>query len=169
MPESFIASAPFAIDSERQSFSRAGACFNNGDFAEAERLWEQQRAKYPHEAMLHFVLGRCMQMQRSYDKALACYQTALELDPGFHPAAFYTGSVLLERAEYLKAIEVFSDILQHHPEDVDTWMLLGEALEKMGDTDAASECRHQALQLNLIDRGVMSSSGASAGLPITCR
>jgi tetratricopeptide (TPR) repeat protein len=136
-------------------FYRAGTLFDNGDFSGALRLWEPLRQAHPAEAMLHFVLGRCEHRLRSFDKASASYKKAIALDPEFWQAYYHSGSLLLEQAQYAQAIEVFYRLLQHQPGDGDTWTLLGGALSKTGEQDAAIECCRQALRLKADDAAAM--------------
>jgi tetratricopeptide (TPR) repeat protein len=147
--------SPFHGDEESREFYRAEQLFDAGDFAEASRLWDQQRLRHPSEAMLHFVLGRCRHMQRSLDEAQRYYTTATVLNPEFWQAYVEMGSLLLEQAKYHEAIEIFYFLLQHQPGDGDTWMLLGGALSKIGEHDTAITCCRQALQLNAGDAAAM--------------
>jgi len=147
--------APFPGDEERQAFYRAGKLFDDGEFAEAARLWNDMRLLYPFEPMLHFVLGRSKHMLRSLNEAKAFYKTAMELNPEFWQAYFYTGAILVEQAQYRPAIDILYFLLQHQPKDGKTWALLGGALSKIGEQDEAVECCRQALTLNADDAAAM--------------
>ena len=80
--------APFPGEDEQQAFYRAGKLFDDGDYAEAARLWHEMLQLYPFEAMLYFVLGRCKHMQRLYDEALVFYTAATKLNEEFWQAYY---------------------------------------------------------------------------------
>jgi hypothetical protein len=147
--------APFPGDEERKGFYRAGQLFDAGEYAEAARLWNDMLRLYPFEAMLHFVLGRCKHLQRSYDEAKAFYTTASELNSEFWQAYYYKASIQVEQAQYRQAIDLLYFLLQHQPNDGNVWALLGGALSKIGEQDYAIDCSRQALLLNPDDTVAM--------------
>jgi protein O-GlcNAc transferase len=59
--------------------------------AEALLLFERAVALAPQDARLHNNLGNADKDFRRYPEALACYDRALELLPGFGPAHFHRG------------------------------------------------------------------------------
>jgi hypothetical protein len=147
--------AQFPGDEERREFYRAGKLFDDGEYAEAARAWNDMLHLYPFEPMLYFVLGRCKHLLRSLDEAKACYKTASELNPDFYQAYFYTGSILLEQAKYREAIDTLYFLLKRQPDDGNTWAMLGGALSKIGEQQDAVACCHQALKLNPDDTAAM--------------
>jgi cytochrome c-type biogenesis protein CcmH/NrfG len=146
---------PFPGEEERQEFYRAGKLFDAGDYAEAASVWNAMVQLYPFEAMLHFVLGRCMHAQRAFDEAKVYFTTAIELNPEFWQAHYYIGSILLEQAQYREAIKVLYHLLTQQPNDGSAWTLLGGALSKIGEQQDAIDCCQQALKLNPDDTAAM--------------
>ncbi len=61
-------------------------------------LIEQALAKAPRLPLGHYLLGRAWELQGWDDRADACWRKAVEYDPGFAPAHFALGRLLVERS-----------------------------------------------------------------------
>src|SRR5204862_6526973 len=71
------------------------------------------------------------------NEAIAQYEAALELGPGFHDLRYKLGRVLLEAGRALDAHEHFQTIVRERPSFLDAAAMLGLACYLAGDGLAA--------------------------------
>ena len=64
----------------------------------------------PHQA-----LGRLYQWQKQYDKALAAFDTALKLFPGFPAAHYERGQIFAAKGDDARAIQAYAEGQTHDP------------------------------------------------------
>lgn len=86
-------------------------CQEGGDYARmrarietSKRIIEDALVKAPSSVPGHDLLGQAWRLLGSEEKAEACWREATHLDPGFGPAHFHLGMLLLSRAVVLQAI-----------------------------------------------------------------
>jgi len=76
--------------------------------------------------------GVVRQLRGDLDGALAQFERARELNPGFFAAQFSAGSLWLDRREWAVAAERFQAALQLQPRQPDAMRLLGRSLVSAG-------------------------------------
>ncbi|MEI6279758.1 MAG: tetratricopeptide repeat protein [Verrucomicrobiae bacterium] len=64
----------------------ARARYADGEYAQAEKLFEQALESSPPQAAVFFELGRCLRQTGQEARAALCFRRALVLDPRFTPA-----------------------------------------------------------------------------------
>ncbi len=83
-----------------------------------------------------------------YDKAIADYTRALQLNPSFAVAYTNRGIAWCRKGEYDKAIADYHEALRLDPNDVDTYTNRGAAWDHKGKYDEAIADFNQALRLD---------------------
>lgn len=69
--------------------------------AEAIEAYEKVKALRPEDPQVNYILGRTYRGISSYDQAITCLTTSVEVDPSFAPAHFELGSAYRNRADKL--------------------------------------------------------------------
>lgn len=95
----------------------------------------------------HAALGEAYREAGGLAEAIAQYQAALALGPGFHDLRYKLGRLLLEAGRALAAREQFEIIVRERPQYLDAAAMLGLACYLAGDGLAAravwEECRER--------------------------
>jgi hypothetical protein len=84
---------------------RAEAALEGGDLATARELAETMRERFPHEAAVHFVLGRVSLAGGDAGSAEECLRRALRVDPLFGVAHRLLGDALALQGRFGEAVE----------------------------------------------------------------
>jgi tetratricopeptide (TPR) repeat protein len=87
---------------------QALALFAQGDFAAAEIICRSAVIAAPEDATTHYNLGVVLAKLERFDKALACYRKAIELNAGFAPAYTNIGFCLSAFNLIARAREAFA-------------------------------------------------------------
>ena len=117
-----------------------------------------QDAPHPGRAIQHPAqaaealdgMGNCLAALGRHGQAVDAYQQALGLIPDSSPTLSITlsnlGAALKNAGRPEQAVKSFQAALRLAPEDSDTWANLGNALQDMGDMDAARNAHERAVQ-----------------------
>jgi len=106
--------------------------------------------------------GVVRQLRGDLDGALAQFERARELNPGFFAAQFSAGSLWLDRREWAVAAERFQAALQLQPRQPDAMRLLGRSLVSAGRHEEAEELFVHALARDPHDYTVLRTFGQYA-------
>src|SRR5512139_1715564 len=109
-------------------------------FQEVQHSYDQAKAQYE--------LGRYYHGQLRYQRAIAAYRRALEMDPGMVDALNAMGTAYAESGDLARAREQFEAALKLQPRSVYTYNNLGFVNYLAGDYPAAVEAYKQALRLD---------------------
>ncbi|MBL26414.1 MAG: hypothetical protein CMM50_02520, partial [Rhodospirillaceae bacterium] len=128
-----------------QARHRLGRCLNAagaaaqkaGDFASAERLYEQALTLASNLAEASSNLGSLRQRAGDDAAAIAHYRKALTTAPDLAPTLLILGKALGRLGNYAEAAEALMRYTALAPADHQAKLLLGEALESAGDRDGA--------------------------------
>jgi len=63
--------------------------FQVGHNQKAEELFQRVIDKYPADADSWYYMGRIAHADKKYERALYCYQCAIDADPGYEPAKYW--------------------------------------------------------------------------------
>jgi len=95
--------------------------------------------------------GTDYQNNGQYDKALECFNKAIELDPKDYLGYVGRGEVYSEFVRYEEAIADFDTAIRLNPEDDEAYFEKGQVLEKLGDYESAVEYYSKAIELKSDD------------------
>jgi len=109
-------------------------------FQEVRHSYDQAKAQYE--------LGRYYHGQLRYERAIAAYRRALEMDPGMVDALNAMGTAYAESGNLVLAREQFEAALKLQPRSVYTYNNLGFVNYLAGDYPAAVQAYKQALRLD---------------------
>ena len=109
----------------RADVASADAAFDEGDQAQALKLYDEVLASDP--ADIHALLrsGMLLSWDKKYDEALARYDRALTREPKNADVLLERGKVLLWSKRYDEAIDSFGRVLEERPHE--PWALCGTA------------------------------------------
>jgi tetratricopeptide (TPR) repeat protein len=116
--------------------------------AEAIDTYERAKALRPEDPQVNYILGRTYRGISSYDQAITCLETCVEVDSSFVPAHFELGIAYRNHAdklysapsdemkryeEYEKAIEQIKLAAKLQPNDEEIWGTLGSIYRRAQD------------------------------------
>ena len=113
-------------------------------FAEAERLGGPDESGFPamvanRLANAHAGLGHEYRAAGALDEAIAQYERALELRPGFSDIRLSLARALLERGRFAEAAQALDLVLRARPDWLDAMLLRGLAAYLDGDLARADD------------------------------
>lgn len=132
---------PLAVCLEKAAVLRSA-----GDLEGAEKELANCANFENVSAEYHFQRARLRESQGQYDKAIADYQTALELSPSHSPALFHLAYRYDLAGQENNAIEHYKQIVQGSPAYVSALLNLAVLYEDQGEFDDASRCIDKVLE-----------------------
>lgn len=126
----------------------AKAQFGSELFNEAIKTFEKLNRLIPNNAQLLTDKGSAHGKLRQYDLSAACYDRALELEPGYFLAWSNYGNLWSEQGYPNKALKCYETALEHNPNYPETWTNYGNALYDLGRYEEALLKHEKALTLN---------------------
>lgn len=115
---------------------------------QAESLCEKLATYRLNNTQAHLILARYYKNKEQFDRAIAHYRNALNLEPHNKNISFELAIVYTLIGQTKEAISLYDDILQSHPTNVTVLYNKGYTLKMQGNCDAAIECYKKALNLN---------------------
>jgi tetratricopeptide (TPR) repeat protein len=112
-----------------------------------ETLWTHALACTTDNDVAHFNLGNAYQQKGETDQAMAQYQNALQINPGYAEAQYNIGDLLLRKGRLDEAMVHFQKAVQIEPDYAQAHYTLGIALWQTGRTDEAIASYQRAVQL----------------------
>lgn len=98
------------------------------------------------KVLREFENGNRKQRDGDLDSAMAHYQKALRIDPGFYPALNNLGVLMEKQKNHAQAEEAFLKSLQINPEDAEAYLNLGHVLFEEGRYQPAIERLDEGLK-----------------------
>lgn len=118
---------------------------SHADLAPTEGAPDKKNEMY---ARFHDGLGAALQRKGQTDQAIAQYQEALKLDPGYSAANYHLADTLLKKGKTSEGITQFQEVLKNSPDDAKTHNNLGSALRREGQMDEAIIQYREALKID---------------------
>jgi tetratricopeptide (TPR) repeat protein len=112
----------------------ARARIQEGDMGGAEQMLRRALTVHPRLAKTHFFLGTVLKNLGRYDEALAALREAASQYPRDRVVLNQMGRVLFLQREFARAIDVFEQVLDIDPEDLQAHYNLMLAYQGLGDT-----------------------------------
>ena len=94
-------------------------------------------------------------------EAIACYDRALEINPGYAKVWNNKGAALNDLGKLQEAIDCYDRALEINPMDASIWYNKGTALNKLGEYQEAIDCFDKALEINPVDASIWYKKGAA--------
>ena len=98
-------------------------------------------------AQEHYELGQILQTQDKPARAIACYRTAIELQPDFKNAYDNLAQLLMQQGKPARAIKAYRQGVKHNPQDYSYYLALASALAAEGKWVRACNNYQQAAEL----------------------
>lgn len=150
-----------AEDRAETEFRRGAALLNQGRAGEAEESFAAALNLHPaHEAARQALVALRLE-QRRIDEARRLLQEGVALHPGNARFAAVLARILVERKDYLAALEVLNGVRSADQGDAELQLMRATALQRLGRNAEAAE----AFQMSL--RGAPHNGAAWMGLGIS--
>jgi protein O-GlcNAc transferase len=141
------------------ALSAAVACHQQGDLAEARRLYKLVLRESPDNFDALHLLG-VVEAQRGHaDRALRLIRDALRINSGAADAHFSRGNVLLQLRRADQALAAFDKTLDIDPQHSGALVNRGNALLELGRAEEALTCFERALALDPASSQALNNRG----------
>src|SRR6478672_6904429 len=120
----------------------------NAQPAKALEYQQELVAKYPNDERAHFLLGGGYFGQQDYDKAIAEYKRATEINPDYSPAYNLLGYAYKQVEKYDEAETAFKKYIELIPGDPNPYDSYAELLMKTGRFEESIKNYEKALSVN---------------------
>jgi tetratricopeptide (TPR) repeat protein len=102
----------------------------------------------PDGAAFHYSLGVLLAMNGNLEEAIQEMEKAHNLDPASPFLAKEIASLYMEKGETKKALTICKKILEEHPNDIDTLLLLGDIYLHMKDYRSGADQYQRVVDLD---------------------
>jgi eukaryotic-like serine/threonine-protein kinase len=131
----------------RLGMALSGGLLGAGRAEEAEDVVRDLLGRRPDDAVLHNLLGGCLDAQGKRATAMAAYQRAIDLAPEFAAPYYNLGMCLGEQGEHRAAEAACRTGLALRPDDADSHYYLGVVLEGQRRHAAAEAAFRKSIDL----------------------
>jgi tetratricopeptide (TPR) repeat protein len=102
----------------------------------------------PKDARIYWVgFGAGVAVRKNYEKAIQCFDRALEHDPTYIPAYGFKGEILMEMKKYEDALNTFNLAIKIDSKNAQIWYHKGLALRYLTRYNEAIKCFEKAIEL----------------------
>lgn len=119
-----------------------------GFWSDSETLWSRTAEAYPEAIVAHNNLGRALTADGRRAEAIASFQRAVAVDPGYAHAQYNLGAVLMQENRLEEAEQAFRASLQSEPSFAQGWSDLGNCLLRQRRIEEAIAAYDQALEVD---------------------
>ncbi len=144
--ENFGEAAKSQADSLMVALAKADTYTRSGETAKAEKSLKSCANFKNVSAEYHFQLGRLKDAQGLYDKAIANYEIAVELDPSHRNSMFQLAFACDLRGDDNAAMDYYKQLAKSTPVHVNGLLNLSVLYEDVGDYDRAALCVETVLR-----------------------
>ena len=125
---------------------------NRGDFNGAIQAGYKLVGINP-SAQNHYLLGRCYELNREFERAIGAYQDSVAADPEFYMAYNNLGTAYLNRGENEKALEVLEKAYVIKPDHPYVPANLAYTYALFGEIERARDLLERAKKNGFVDKG----------------
>jgi len=129
-------------------FYSAGVIKRNAVWKDEVSLWADAKMKSPNLVRPHNNLGEAYDERGEYDKAIAEFKSAIQLNPKYFFALNNLGNIYGKKKNYPKAISYFEKALKQKPDYSPAHYNLARGLHLTGKPSAAIASYRQAIRFN---------------------
>jgi tetratricopeptide (TPR) repeat protein len=108
-------------------------------------LLKSSNAQLQFTANDYIEQGKALYFENRYDEAIACYDLALEMEPGNAKAWFSRGATLAKLQRYNEALESYDKATHIKSDFFEAWFGQGAVLTKLQQVDAAITAYEKAI------------------------
>jgi len=132
-------STPDAEDAKNMAIERVLADYEAKKYDEALQRLDALRDRHPSDPLILNLMGSVYTKKLNYQKAEKAFRQALDLEPGFFPAAYNLGELLFLQEKYALARQYYETMraTDHRHELLQFKVALCDILS--GDTDRAKK------------------------------
>lgn len=116
-----------------------------GRYAESVEWITQALSHHDGNVPAHANLGKAYLAQGELERAISCYQRAIELAPDYFEAHLLLGRARALCGDSVQALDCIRAALAHAPADATAQHALGDAFHDLGDAEQAVVCFHSAI------------------------
>jgi len=120
----------------------------SGYWKDTVTFYQRTIERQPDHGDHYFWLGEHYKVTGDMDRAIQCYEKAMELDPSDIGATGNLANLLQQAGDIDRAIPLYRRILSMENSEPLVYVNLGNALDKKGDTLRAIESYRQAIELD---------------------
>ena len=121
--------------------------YQKGWYRQALDLIREAIKNNPYVPQFHNTFGATLRAIGERQEAVAAYERATSLDPGYSSAYMNMGNVFLSQNQFPIAVEKYRHALSLDPTCIEAYNRMAVALQYEGELDAAAEVCQQALSL----------------------
>ncbi len=144
---SLSASFLYADEPPKAVLESAVQNFQSRNYAVAEKLFDEFLAKQPNSVQAHVGRGSCLLNRKAFDKALADFTAACQLDPKNVAAWVGRGSANAEMQRWNEAGLAYNEALKLDPKSADGYVGRGGVRLSQGEIEQALADYDQALRV----------------------
>lgn len=122
--------------------------YQKGDLVQSETILKEVIRHRPQDCKTLNFLGIIYNTLRNYEKALECFEKALQTAPVNADIHFNIGNVLKEMARFDDAILHYQKALQLNPDHFESYHNLGHVYQRKNQFNEAIACYQEALKRN---------------------
>lgn len=139
----------------KKTLDRAVILHRSGKLHEAESLYRSVIKHRPNAFHAHHLLGGLCMQRNEHESALACFETAIRIEPRFPDAHHSRAKVLAElgrkaesEASFNRALQAIDAAIRASPNFTHAHYSRGRVLEELGRREEALESYEKALQID---------------------
>ena len=140
------ATLPALPDSIDDLLALGQRCLDEGNFAEAQRVFERAFSIEPDNAIAHHNLGYALECQGAIDRAIATYEAVGQSPTPLAQSAFNLGVLLAQSGRNDEARQAFEQTLGRAPSFARAWVNLGVLHVRAEQLEEGRRCYERALE-----------------------
>jgi protein O-GlcNAc transferase len=130
----------------KEQFQKAFEFHKNGNFNEAQKIYEDILKKTPNDFNCLHLLGLIAKNNKKYEKAAELISRAIKINPNSSEAHYNLGNVLKELSKINDAVNSYNQAIKIKP-DYELYFVRGDVLFQLKHLDEALESYNKALNL----------------------
>ncbi len=146
----------FYTSFSKQQFQNIFNQTNRLEHQSAFNIITSEKTKSEVKARQWYNMGLANAKKGNNDKAIECYQKAIEIKPDKHEAFFNMGIAYSNKSDKDKAIECYQKAIEIKPDFYEAFMSIGFTHLKIGNLDLAEEYLIKSIEFGGVDFGNMN-------------